>query len=255
METIKNLKNKPLVEALLEVRWSLDGPPGMAVDPYYQLSIGRLFDRVRERFPIWVKLPVADVPEHMVPHTPQHQFRVNPDGWPLLQLGPGILTVNDTEGYVWDGFKELCGFALEALFSAYSEPAEKLKIFEISLRYIDADTLNGISVLDFLSKLKIDLKVPDKLFADDRVEPHPLGVSVSLVYPTHMPKGAIQLRFAQGKKQDSDALIWETQLISRGADVPVSAAAMGAWLDQAHGITHDWFMALIEGELLEKYNK
>lgn len=255
METIKNLKNKPLVEALMEVRWSLDGPPGMAVDPYYQLLIGRLFDRVQERFPIWVKLPVADVPEHMVPHTPQHQFRVNPDGWPLLQLGPGILTVNDTEGYVWDSFKELCNFALAALFTVYPESSERLKIFEVSLRYIDADTLDTVSSLDFLSKLKIDLKVPDKLFADDRVETQPLGVGVSLVYPTHAPKGAIQLRFAQGKKRDEDALIWETQLISRGVDAPTSPEAMSAWLDQAHGITHDWFMALIDGELLEKYNK
>lgn len=253
METVKNLKNKPLVEALLEVRWSLDGPPGMATDPYYQLLIGRLFDRVQERFPVWLKLPVADVPEHMVPYTPQHQFRSKPDGWPLLQLGPGILTVNDTEGYVWDGFKELCGFALAALFAVYPESAERLKIFEVSLRYIDADTLDGGSPLDFLSKLKVDLKIPDTLFANDRVESQPLGVGVSLVYPTQAPKGAIQLRFGQGKKQDKDALIWETQLISRGADAPGSSDAMDAWLDQAHGITHDWFMALIEGELLEKY--
>ena len=42
----KELKNKPLVEAILEIRWKLQGlPPGPQVDPHYKLLLGRLFDR------------------------------------------------------------------------------------------------------------------------------------------------------------------------------------------------------------------
>lgn len=253
VETVKDLKNKPLVEALLEVRWQLEGAPGMVSDPYYQLLIGRLYDRVQDRFPAWIKLPVAEVPEYMAPFTPQHQFRIQPDTWPLLQLGPGILTVNDTEGYLWDDFKGLCQYAVEALFASYPESSERLKLFEVSLRYIDADTLDGVSALDFLSKLKLDLTIPDKLFAGGRVEAQPLGVGVNLVFPTVAPKGAIQLRFGQGKKKDADALVWETQLISRGEDAPSTPEALLDWLEEAHKITHDWFVKLIEGELMEKY--
>lgn len=253
METIKELKNKPLVEALFEVRWGLDGPPGMAVDPAYQLLIGQLYGQIRERFPHAVRLPTAEIPELMAPFTPQHQFRVGPDRWPLVQLGPGLLTVNDTEAYLWDNFYDSCRYVVDALFKVYPQADRPLRIVEVSLRYIDADILEGAAATEFLRKLKIDIGLPTFLFKDGRVGELPLGVGLSLAYPTAEPRGTIRLVFNQGRKSDKDALIWETQVASRGEDVPTDPGRIGEWLDKAHSITHDWFIRLIEGELLEKY--
>lgn len=253
METIKELKNKPLVEALFEVRWGLDGPPGMAVDSVYQLLIGQLYSRIRERFPHWVRLPTAEIPETMVPFTPQHQFRVGPDAWPLVQLGPGLLTVNDTEAYLWDNFHELCRYVAGALFEVYPQANRPLRIVEVSLRYIDADFLEGTAALEFLKKLKINVGLPTSLFEDGRVGGLPVGVGLSLAFPTAEPRGTIRLAFSQGRKSDKDALIWETQVASRGEDAPTDSGRLVEWLDRAHSVTHDWFMRLIEGELLEKY--
>ena len=253
METIKELKNKPLVEALFEVRWGLDGPPGMAVDPAYQLLIGQLYGQIRERFPHAVRLPTAEIPELMAPFTPQHQFRVGPDKWPLVQLGPGLLTVNDTEAYLWDNFYTLCRYVVDALFKVYPQADRPLRIVEVSLRYIDADILEGAAATEFLRKLKIDIGLPTFLFKDGRVGGLPLGVGLSLAYPTAEPRGTIRLVFNQGRKSDMDALIWETQVASRGEDVPTDPERIVEWLDKAHSITHDWFIRLIEGELLEKY--
>jgi hypothetical protein len=42
--------------------------------------------------------------------------------------------------------------------------------------------------LDFLSKLKIGLSLPDQLFADGRVERYLLAVRVNLLFPTQTPK-------------------------------------------------------------------
>jgi hypothetical protein len=36
-------------------------------------------------------------------------------------------------------------------------------------------------------------------------------------------------------------------------DAPTEPLRIAEWLEKAHFITHDWFMRLIEGELLEKY--
>lgn len=250
---ISELKNKPLVEALFEVRWGLGGPPGMAVDPAYQLLIGQLFSQVKERFPHAVRLPAAEIPEQMVPFTPQHQFRTGPEAWPLVQLGPGLLTVNDTEGYVWERFSELCRYAVNALYSVYPRGDRPLRIVEVSLRYIDADVLDGVSPLEFLKKLKIDLGLPPFIFSDSRLGGGSLGVGLSLAYPTAEPKGAIRLMFNQGRKVDKDALIWQTQIVSGGEHAPGEPDSIGEWLNKAHDIVHDWFLRLIEGELLEKY--
>lgn len=253
MEKTKNLNNKPLVEALFELRWGLDGPPGMAVDPYYQMLVGQLFGAVRSSYPEWVRLPPAEFPEAMAPYTPHHQFRVAENKWPLIQLGPGLLTVNDTEGYEWDVFFSRCAEVIDALFSIYPEAIDRLHIFEVSLRYIDADALSGGSALNFLKKLKVSVEVPDTLFEGGRIGSNNLGVGLSLVYPTLQPKGMLQMTLNQGRKNDQDAMIWETQIVSRGSDAPHEPATIKSWLQEAHETTHDWFFRQIEGELLEKY--
>ena len=64
----KVLKNKPLAEAIFELRWELQEPAqGMKVDPHYKILIGVMYDKVE-------------------------------DEWPLIKIGPGIITLNDTGG-------------------------------------------------------------------------------------------------------------------------------------------------------------
>lgn len=87
----KVLKNKPLVEAILEVKWALTSPtPGVQIDPHYKILLGRLYDKVCEQYPEHEQLPTATVPDEIVGHTVQHRFRYAPNDWPLIQVGPGI---------------------------------------------------------------------------------------------------------------------------------------------------------------------
>lgn len=253
METIKNLKYKPLVEAMFELRWGLNGPPGVGVDPYYQMLIGQLSAAIKSDYPEWEQLPIAEVPQALAPYAPHYRFRVAHNQWPLVQLGPGLLTVNDTEGYEWETFFPRCVQVFEALFEIYPSARENLHIFEVTLRYIDADALMEEASLAFLKKLHVSVDVPESLFLGGRIAGNNLGVGLSLAYPTLQPKGLLQISFNQGRKSDQDAMIWETQVTSRGADAPCDPAALKAWLQEAHDTTHDWFLRQIDGELLEKY--
>ncbi|MCX6750116.1 MAG: hypothetical protein NTZ83_01545 [Candidatus Pacearchaeota archaeon] len=46
------LKNKPLVEAIFELRWQLkEIQPGVKVDPNYKMLIGRVYERLKEEYP------------------------------------------------------------------------------------------------------------------------------------------------------------------------------------------------------------
>jgi uncharacterized protein (TIGR04255 family) len=138
----KDLQKKPLVEAILEIRWALETSAentntDFLIDPYYRIMIGRLFDRVSTDYSEPVELPAATVPDEMSPYVVKHQFRKAKDAWPLIQIGPGILTLNDTENYTWVDFRQRSIKAYETLIAAYPRP-EKLKIISMDLRYIDA---------------------------------------------------------------------------------------------------------------------
>lgn len=109
----EQLKSPPLVEVILEMRWRVGPasqpdqtsgrrgavsvvPAEMTVDPSYDLLVGRMFDRLSAIYPFHERLPSAMVPAEMVPFLVQHRFRRAQGSWPLVQVGPGIVTLNDT---------------------------------------------------------------------------------------------------------------------------------------------------------------
>ena len=114
----RELPNKPLVEAIFELRWKLRelAPQMPAHDPGFRIALGRYYDMVRKDYPAMVDLPTSQVPEDMTAYAVRHQFRVKEDKWPLTQLGPGILSVNETDGYTWETFKPRLEAAVKAIY-------------------------------------------------------------------------------------------------------------------------------------------
>ncbi len=260
------LKNKPLVEAILEVRWELSrvapaesptmqgfGPPSQA-DPHFRLLTARLFDRFQERYPFDEQLPAANLPAELLPYTVQHRFRSSEKGWPLVQVGPGILTLNDTSAYKWRSFSEYADHAVRCLFSAHPRPSD-LRVNSLALRYIDAFVLNKDSdALEFLrTKLKIDISLPEKLFGPHQVHPAPASLAWECSFEAADPGGRVTLRLGLGETNGNRALIMETQFESASPNIPALPEGFAVWASGAHQITRDWFFTLIEGDLYEHF--
>lgn len=116
----KNLINKPLVEAILEVKWQLNTiAQNVSIDPHYKLALGRLFDQLSDEYPYHEQLPTATLPDEVSGYAVQHRFRCASNDWPLVQMGPGILTVNDTRKYTWDDFSHRAINAVRKLSNVY----------------------------------------------------------------------------------------------------------------------------------------
>jgi uncharacterized protein (TIGR04255 family) len=253
----KELKNKPLVEAILEVRWKLRGvPPGPQIDPHYKLLLGRLFDRMLKDYPEHEQLPTANVPDELVGHVVQHRFRVAANSWPLVQVGPGVFTVNSTADYTWLDFRPRVLSAIDRLYDAHPK-LEELKITKLILRYIDAvqfDYTNE-NIFEFLrDKLKLSVSLPDNLFQGTAVENRPNSFTWQTAFKSENPSGFINIRFATGQKNSGPALVWETTVESSGDDLPEMPKDFELWLDAAHEITDDWFFKMIEGELKRRFS-
>lgn len=251
------LKNKPLVEAILELKWDLPVKyaPGFASDPNYRILLARFFEKVNTEYPSHTQLALASLPDDMAPFSVQHQFRVKENGWPLVQIGPGIITLNDTNGYTWTDFKRRCESIVEIFFGAYPK-REELKIQDVTLRYLDATECDfeSESVVDFLrDKMKIIVKLPDNLFRDVQVDSDPSAFTWQVSFPCKSPEGTLTVSFAMGQKASKPAFVWQTVIQSKGSEAPGVPQSFSAWLDGAHAITDDWFFKLIEGELERRF--
>lgn len=253
----RELKNKPLVEAIFEMRWALQQKgPGVAIDPHYRLLLGRLYDRLQTEYAEHQQLETANIPDEMASHVVQHRFRVAEDDWPLVQLGPGIFTVNDTSKYRWEDYRARVTDAQSKLYDAHPKASE-LQIENLTLRYIDAVECDhqSSSVLDFLNdKMNVSISLPPDLFEKTGVEQLPQRFQMHHMYRSTKPAGVIQIRFATGQRDGKPALIWETMCQSAGDDLPRMPDGFEAWLDESHALVNDWFFKLIDGDLLRRFS-
>lgn len=249
------LLNKPLVEAIFEIKWKLkELDSGGKIDPHYKLLVGRLFDRLNKKYPWHEQLPTASIPDEMVENVVQHRFRKSENDWPLIQIGPGIFAVNDTKDYVWEDFEKRIIEGVNTLYEVYPE-SDHLIITSIMLRYIDAIEFDfeKDDISQFLKdKMKIEFSMPSQLFDGTNIEKKPLNFNLTFSYPCSEPSSTINLRLSRGQRYGKDVLMWET-IVHSSSNIPKLSDELNEWLTNAHDITDDWFFKLIEGNLLERF--
>jgi uncharacterized protein (TIGR04255 family) len=250
------LKNKPLVEAIFELRWNLESKDGTEIDPQYKLLVGRIFDKILGDYPDHVSLPSATIPDEFAAYVVQHQFRTSEKVWPLIQLGPGIVTLNETEGYIWSDFRQRIADLLSALYQTYQNAKDTLKFKQLLVRYIDAVDFDfeHDDIFQFLySHLKIKTELHEKLFESTGVQKSPAVLDLLFSFPCSKPEGAATLRFVRGHRKGNPCLLWETHVHVLEPGVPTDQPSIMSWLDAAHDLTHDWFFKMIDGPLHERF--
>lgn len=253
MPHIRPLANKPLVEAILEMKWRIDPEKG---DPHYPLLPGRLYEQFCKLYPFHEPLPTSVVPSHFGAHIVQHRFRVAEQRWPLIQVGPGVVTVNDTEAYGWPDFAARATALVDAVFRAYAAVGG-IEVIDLALRYLDAIQFDYTrdDVTKFLaSHLKTKVIMHDQLFIGVPIQPLPTALNFLTTYQTDNPKGTIGLRITTSRHKKSPALIMETTVRSQPPELPSLPQGFAGWLQAAHTLTDDWFFKLIEGELDRRFS-
>ncbi len=250
------LERAPLVEALVEIRWKLQPSGGeLGIDPHYRLLLGRLSDKVAAKYPAYERLPVASVPEELAAYLVQHRFRYGQGDYPLIQVGPGIMTFNETSKYEPSDFSERVVEAIRLLYDAHPASSE-LEMESIQLRYINAEEFDyeQNNAIEFLrEKMGVEFSLPPRMFADFGVKSSPRGLSWHSAFRSSSPPGDVILRIATGEREGHRSLIWETMMVSAGTEVPPMSAGFNQWFHDAHRIADGWFWTLVSGELERKY--
>jgi uncharacterized protein (TIGR04255 family) len=249
----KNLSHKPLIEAILEFRWQPSFARECGVDPDLRLFIGKFHDLLAKEYPEFEVLGAAAAPEQMTPNIAQYRFRRVAGGWPLVQIGSGVITLNEASSYSWEDYKIRAEKIIDLLFQHY--PSDIVPT-TLELRYINAVHVDfeKEDALSYLSeKFRVGVSLPKVLFEKNGVQESTALLGLQAAFPTRSPAGSVHFRMAKGKANDKDALIWETVIHSEGKELPQLPKEFSGWLDAAHALAEEWFFKLVEGELLRQF--
>lgn len=248
------LNKAPLIEAILEIKWKLKKTSENTFqDPHYKIFLGRLFDRLEKEYPSTEELPASTLPDELTPWVVHHRFRKTENGWPLVQVGPGIVTLNETTAYEWGNFLGQANSLIGKLYDSYPKPSE-IVFQSIQLRYINAIEFDFVNqnAYDFLRGLKLEIDVPKNLFESD-APMNPMELVFYSAFRCVQPSRHMTLKFSSGRSNAKPALLWEIAGISADPDVPKKAEDLNTWITQVHASIERCFFKLIAGDLHKRF--
>ncbi|HSX26227.1 MAG TPA: TIGR04255 family protein [Chlamydiales bacterium] len=252
------LLHPPMVEAIFELRWELiaDQQTGRMRDPSYPMMYGRLYERLKKDFSIVEDLPSTQAHPEATPFVPRHRLRKEKNGYPLIQVGPGIITVNDSKDYSWSEYRSLVLRLIESVIELFPADEVPLNFIKAELRYV-----NGIrfdlareNPLDFLAaKLHMKVEVDPELFTLNELHERPSAVNLNLTYALQKPVGSLGVSFNLGQVDGKPAYIYQALIQSFGEIVPMDRESFSPWLQEAHDVAENCFMTFCKGSLMEKF--
>ncbi len=243
------MKNAPLQEVVFEVKWDLDRGPddNIEYDEGYDLAIGVLKSILQEEFPIVKSKFPPDVPTAFKNYKTTHQYRIGEKQWPVLQLGPGIFTVNDTEdNYKWENhFYPLIIKGLNWLEKSYGK---KLHYNFAGLRYIDRISTKDYEFSNWLDFINDNLNFEIRNPVNKRGELK----QFSFVQVFELKDNSnLQLAIKNGKNENKeDVLVWETAVLKIDS---FEKNELNEWLNKSHEVTSELFKELCKDDLYNSF--
>jgi uncharacterized protein (TIGR04255 family) len=250
-----SLSHPPLNEAIFEVKWkSSNLTPELKKDN--QLVAGVFFSKIKDDYTFFEpleasKFPVPPDGNDIWDGVPLYRFRTKENGWPLIQIGSGMLSVNSTSEYEWENFKKRCIDALEKFLEVYPVGDQ---IESINLSYINALDFDYSKedILDFLkTKMGVDVSLPSLAVEASDIKTSPENFNIRFSFPSTKLIGNLNIFFGSGKVKENDALVWNNNFISKKGSIP-KISELNDWLEQSHEKLEQWFFILIK-DIKEKF--
>jgi uncharacterized protein (TIGR04255 family) len=255
----KTVLNKPpILEALFEMHWELAPVPNTQIrrDVSYPLLYGRLYDRFKKEYEFVEDLPSVQAHPDAHPYIVRHRMRKAKDQWPILQVGPGIITVNVAKGtYAWDRFREEIVRIFEAFVDFYPASTFPLNILKTELRFINGVEVGGEEdPLTFLSRyMRTNIELNSELFVPGQIELPVQALTLNVGFKIQNPVGNALLVLGSGALEEKPALIQQLLMQSVGENAPQDLGSLDPWLDSIHGLAKHWFETLYQGELMKQF--
>lgn len=88
---MSKLPKAPLVEVVFELRWEIaEKADLMQVEYLY----GDIYAELKDKYPHRERILPIEIPVDLTVNKPVFRYRANKNSYPLIQLGPGLITLN-----------------------------------------------------------------------------------------------------------------------------------------------------------------
>jgi uncharacterized protein (TIGR04255 family) len=238
---MSKLPKAPLVEVVIELRWKITSKEELAGVQYLY---GDLYNELKKKYPFRESILPVEVPIEMTINQPVHRFRAEKGGYPLLQVGPGVITLNTIDAkYYWNSFFNDAKELIQTFFNVH--PVEN-KIAP-ALLYIDffPFDFSGNNVHDYINQ-QFNITFGQSFF---ETEKFPTDFNMGFAY--NIDLGDLRVNFQKGKNQNTEGILLQTRI--NGKPAAPNYENLNNWLNEAHEILSNLFMQLTEGDLYESF--
>jgi len=239
------LPNAPLQEVIFELLWEIGrDEKGFPFDEEFNFAKGVFADITKHDFP-FRKNTLLDTTQIRFYPVPVHQFWKAENTWPVLQIGHGMLVVNDIEAnYTWDNYKNLIHQAIDFLLKSWQK---ELFFFTARLKYIDAYEIGDVNKLKFINE-NIKLTLQNHFISNVDVVTLNVNQTFKLEHDNFL-----EVVLSTGLSPDNKpALIWQSTVYNEGK---MNREQLINWLENAHEIASKHFKQFINQELYDKFTQ
>lgn len=220
------LRNAPLVEALLELRFA----PMESVLGYGYVPRA-IHERLASTYPNYEELPAAQLPISVSPPPIRHRFSTD-DGTRLFQVGNGVISVNDLSYDHYAAFRERADAVISEAIPLFGRAKE------MRLRYINKINTSGHALRDVL-RVGIDFDVSSGDL---------LSQQASLAFRIDQ-SSQISVSWAFPIDERDDLLLLDLVVYSSAGEP--SNDKILSWMDMSHASIEQSFLNSLQPTFLE----
>lgn len=240
---MSKLPKAPLLEVIFELQWKITNQDDVAK---FQYLHGDLFSSLKSQYPNRESILNPALPIELFFNKPIHRFRRVANGYPLIQVGPGIicLNANDSE-YEWNNYYDWIKELVEKFLELY--PLSTNQLFVPGLVYIDFFT--GPEKNEFFKYISenFNIQVNQPLVNEgDEITTFNFAFS-------YMKEGLGTVAFTlnTGKNKDKSGLVMETKI--EGLPQEPNSSSINTWVNEAHSFCSNLFKQVTKGNLYDTF--
>ncbi|MEA1968809.1 MAG: TIGR04255 family protein [Thermodesulfobacteriota bacterium] len=226
----------PIIDAVVEFRFESEIPP--------DAILGMLFSVVRNEFPNFTKLPIAEIPEEIRRNDPQLKFapcyQSISNGY-RLNVGPSVISFGNPGEYV--GWKENFYPFLQKIINQLEKSGIVKNFLRIGIRYIDFFTTDIFEKITLSIELKGNPLVAKQTTISTIFEQDELTTRVNIQNNTVVTRDKKKII---GSVIDTDTFFEPKQSIS--------FAEVTKLVDKQHDVSLNVFFDLLKQDFLETLN-
>jgi len=226
---MSKLPKAPLLEVIFEIKWDITNNNDIVK---FQYLHGDLYSILKNDYPKRENLVPAEVPIDIMKNNVMYRFKKD-TGYPLVQIGPGILTLNTIDNlYFWDNYRDEIVKVTNSLSEVFPE-INQTNLF-LTLTYldffeIDIETEN---VIEFINS-NLNLNINQTFIKNENTK------EINLTFSYKIGDNTLILDLRNGNVNNKKGIILQTKLI--GNKKKYTNTEQLEWLNNAHETCSDIF--------------